>query len=101
MVKELDPQMCQETIFSDYYNHQCLRKPTVTRDDKPYCKVHDPEYIKAKKEAWGAKFNKKWAEKKKRWQLEEARDKVTEGLTLQELEQVTPGMIRELLQSRR
>ncbi len=49
------------TGFGHYY--PCTRKAVVERDGKPYCKVHDPEYIGAKNAERTAKFNKRWAEK--------------------------------------
>lgn len=74
-----------------------MNKPTVTRDSKLYCRIHDPEYIAEKRRKEQAKWEKEWAEKKKRWTLDDARAKTTEGLTLEELQQVTPEMIRTLL----
>ena len=98
MNRELDPTKCYKTIYSSdifYSGHQCERKPVVTRDGRPYCKIHDPEYIKIKNAKWQAKWDKKWAERKIRGALAEARQKAIEGLTLEELKQVTPHLIRQ------
>ncbi len=40
-----------------YYinRHQCSKKAVVVREGKPYCRVHDPDYIKAK-------YNKKFVD---------------------------------------
>ncbi len=97
-MRELNPEGCQTWIHTDgFYGHQCQRQPVVTRDGKPYCKIHDPEYIKAKEAAWGSNFDKEYAEDQKRWALKAARHQATEGLTLQELQQVTPDKIRALI----
>ncbi len=46
---------CSEMVWRDaWHKGQCAREATVTRDSKPYCAIHDPEYIKdkeAKREA--------------------------------------------------
>ncbi len=40
---------CSERVwFDSWRTSQCQRKATVERDGKWYCKIHDPEYIKAK-----------------------------------------------------
>ena len=98
-MKELNPAGCQTTIYgdSDIWGHQCRYTPTVTREGKVYCKIHDPEYIKAKRKAWDEKFNKEWLEKQARSDLYDAQSKATKGLTLEELRQVTPDLIREAL----
>ena len=50
MIKVLDPKGCQTRIYADRVTEwQCSKKPVVTRDGKLYCKIHDTEYIKAKK----------------------------------------------------
>ena len=33
-----------------FHPYQCNKKSVVVRDGKLYCKVHDPEYIKAKQD---------------------------------------------------
>ncbi len=65
--KELNPEECQEWVKDDYrsvFFHQCSKKPVVVRNDKKYCKIHDPEYIKAKNDKkyadWKAKNDKEW-----------------------------------------
>ena len=98
MQRHLDPTGCQETIYGERgFFHQCQNKPKVTRDGKLYCRIHDPEYITEKRQKDQAKWDKEWAEKRQRWALEDERERATEGLTLDELRQVTPGMIRTLL----
>jgi len=99
MRKELDPTRCERTVYvgRDFWGHQCANNPIVTRDGKLYCRIHYPEYIAEKRQKEHAKWEKEWAEKQKRWSLEKARVKATDGLTLEELQQVTPEMIRTLL----
>ncbi len=77
----------------------CQNLAKVVRNGRPYCGIHDPEYSKEKQRKWNEQFDKKWAKERDRQQLRDARWKATEGLTLAELEQVTPGLIREALNS--
>ena len=42
--------------------HQCEKKAIVVIDEKRYCKIHSPEYVKKMREKQTEKFNK---EKKK------------------------------------
>ena len=43
---------CSERVFisGELHLRQCRRKAVVKRDGRPYCKTHDPEYIKKKNE---------------------------------------------------
>ena len=41
--------------------YRCSKKAV---DGKPYCKIHDPEYVKAKGAAKQAQWEKEWAEEK-------------------------------------
>ncbi len=59
-------EQCSERVsdggrWPRYY--QCTKKAVVERDAKHYCKIHDPEYIKAKRQAQCDKWD---AERKKR-----------------------------------
>ncbi len=100
MRRELDPGRCQRTIFEDRgFNYQCTKKPVIERDGKLYCKIHDPEYIKEKQVKWRAMFDKEQAEREKHWVLVNARSQAIKGLTLEELKQVTPALIRKALEA--
>ena len=100
MRRELDPERCQRTIFEGRgVNYQCTKKPTIERDGKLYCKIHDPEYIKAKQAEWQATFDKERAEREKHWVLVKARSQAIKNLTLEELKQVTPALIRKALEA--
>ena len=79
----------------------CQKPAKVERDGKWFCTIHDPEYIKAKQIKWQADFNKKWIEDQKLHELTVARKFATLGLTLQELRQVTPGLIRNALKAKK
>ena len=59
-----------------FHPHQCRKVAVVTREGKLYCKIHDPEYIEAKREAREAEWDKEWTEKRARWH----RDELIEGL---------------------
>jgi hypothetical protein len=41
---------CQYTKPQGRYTTQCPKKAKVTRDGRHYCTIHDPEYIKRKRE---------------------------------------------------
>jgi len=52
-------EQCSKQIPNDswgFHYHSCSKKAVVERDGKLYCKIHDPEYIQAKRE----KANVKW-----------------------------------------
>lgn len=91
---------CSQRVFDRTFGYQCQKKAVIERDGKPYCKIHDPEYIKAKRDAQQAKFEAEWAEKEARWILEKARKDATKGLTLKELQQATPELIRGAIQQK-
>lgn len=48
--------------YDSYWPSQCSRGATVTRDNKPYCTIHDPEYIKEKQAKKDAKWKAEWTE---------------------------------------
>ncbi|KKL82751.1 hypothetical protein LCGC14_1981640 [marine sediment metagenome] len=55
----MESTQCSKHVFSESgFNYPCQKKVTVERGGKPYCTIHDPEYVKAKDEA----RRKKWAE---------------------------------------
>ena len=48
---------CEARVCSDgWHYYQCSKKAVIMRGDKAYCKIHDPEYIKAKREKSQAKY---------------------------------------------
>jgi len=79
--------------------YQCQNKPVVTEDGKLYCRIHSPEYVKAKRVKQQAKWDKESMERQTQYALKGARYAATEGLTLEELKQVTPNLIRERILS--
>lgn len=99
--RELNPSECQTRVYGDrdVYGHQCCNKPVATRDGKLYCRIHDPEYIKEKDATRRTKWQKEDAERNRLWDLKQARNDATKGLTLQELRRVTPELIRKALLS--
>lgn len=88
---------CHVFSSSDFSPHRCRNKVSVIVDDKPYCRIHDPTYLKEKAAKQEAKWDKEWKEKRESWVMDEARQKATLGLTLKELQRVTPEMIRKML----
>ncbi|KKM76423.1 hypothetical protein LCGC14_1380380 [marine sediment metagenome] len=59
---------CSKHVFAERgFNYPCRKKVTVERGGKPYCTIHDPEYIEAKRKALTEEWGKEWAEKEVRW----------------------------------
>lgn len=54
--------------FGRFY--PCKNKAVIERNGMPYCKIHDPEYIEAKRRAREEKWEKEWAEKKSYMKLQ-------------------------------
>ena len=48
-------------MWGAFQEHQCYNKAVVTCDGKRYCKIHSPQYLKAKREAQDVKFNRETA----------------------------------------
>lgn len=53
-----------------FHSHQCEKRAVVTRNGKRYCKIHDPEYVKAKGE-----------ERTKRWEAQHKADRIAHSGT--------------------
>lgn len=70
---------------------RCSKPPKVNREGRWYCTIHDPEYVSPKRKKWRLAWNRRWALR------EQARAKATEGLTLEELQRITPELIRNAL----
>ena len=55
-----DKHKCAERVFSgerwDIRGHMCQLNGVVERDGKWFCRIHDPEKVKAKQEARSAKW---------------------------------------------
>ena len=52
-------KQCSARVFTNSYinpTKQCSEEAVIIRDGSPYCKAHDPKYIKAKAEAWSREF---------------------------------------------
>jgi len=56
---------CVARVFDRWHSHQCSRKGVVEQDGKLYCKQHDPERIKSKREAETGKFKAQWEESRR------------------------------------
>ena len=59
---------CEETVWGGRVNSwHCQNWAVVQRDNKRYCKIHDPEYIAEKRRKWQENFDKERAERYKQW----------------------------------
>ncbi len=89
-----DTTKCQGQVWDGWNYRRCSHN---AQPGKPYCKQHDPDIIKAKREERDRRWRAEWAQKREKYILTDARMKATEGLTLEELEKVTPELIRKAL----
>lgn len=91
-------RQCSERVYRERdFTSPCKVPASVERNGKMYCKRHDPEVVKTKENKRRAKWEEEWLANKRRQDLQSARDKAVAGLTLEELQQITPNMIRSLL----
>jgi hypothetical protein len=61
-------EKCSERVMGEgqwgaFHTHQCKNKAVVERDGKWYCRIHDPEYVKEKRQK---RFAEKDAQQKKK-----------------------------------
>ena len=77
----MEKQRCSVTILGErVLSWQCLKMAIVIRNGKAYCKIHDPEYIKAKDKERNAKWDKERAERYAKWDREELIEGIFEGI---------------------
>ncbi len=58
---------CSAKVWEDSRwpsSHQCSRKAVVEREGKRYCKVHDPEYIAAKRKEHTERWERDWVKQR-------------------------------------
>lgn len=57
-MKEADK--CSEKVWdsTSWHSYPCSKKPIVEREGKMWCKIHDPEYKKAKEKTQDEKYKK-------------------------------------------
>lgn len=88
-------ERCSQIMCGEYPNHRCFNKAKVERDGKPYCGIHDPEYIKEKDRKWREAFEEKWVRDQAISARIEAMRNACEGLTTQELSELSPNLLRQ------
>jgi len=56
---------CRGSVHDDFGVgfHQCMSKASVTRNGKPYCKLHDPLRVEKRTEARHRKWQQEWTAK--------------------------------------
>jgi len=59
----LDYTKCYTRVWGGWNHHRCQKKAVVVRNDTPYCRIHDPEYIKARRLEKQTKFDKEQEER--------------------------------------
>ena len=73
--------------------HRCPKKAVVERDGKAYCKIHDPEYIKAKNAALQDRLKAEGDALSKKWRREFAERTACDSIPTEVLES---GLILKL-----
>jgi len=81
-----EQHQCEGKVFGDYYSHRCRNNASYERDDKWYCKRHDPVSIKEKEAKSEAKYNKWLKEDRERTRRRTAEIAYCKDLTTEELE---------------
>lgn len=68
------PQSCSKRVYDarGFHAHQCCKKPVIEVDGKWFCKIHDPAYVEAKKDARYASWDAVAKVEFKRLRLENA-----------------------------
>lgn len=56
---------CEKRVWDStgWHTYQCQKKSVVERDGHHFCKIHDPEYVKAKEEKKDEKYKKESCKK--------------------------------------
>lgn len=59
---KINKEQCSEKVWdsTSWYSYPCSKKAIIEREEKMWCKIHDPEYKKEKK----AKQEEKYEELK-------------------------------------
>lgn len=83
---------CSAPVVYDTWGHthQCEKGAVVERDGKWYCKIHDPEYIKEKAAKSKAKWDAKWATKKRGWDLQRLAEALWGDMSIADIEATLP-----------
>ena len=82
-------QRCSEQVSSDAWHfHQCSRKVVVERDGKFYCKIHDPEYVKNKRDRKQKEYDDKWARRNKRFHRVQVMEEYFAIVSTEKIEQM-------------
>ncbi len=94
-------KQCSVKVYGDRCDSWTCQKPaTIYYHGLWYCKIHDPAYKRQKDVDRQAKYDAEWDAKMERAVLQQARFDATAGLTLDELKQVTPDLIRKALEGK-
>ena len=65
---------------SGFHASHCYRDAKVERNGKPYCKMHDPERVEAKRKSQNEKWEAEFKRKQTQWAEEDARCKAIHEL---------------------
>ena len=57
-----DPNRCAQMVMKGFHSYQCYRKPNAELGTG-YCKIHDPETVKRKRNALRDKWDAEFAER--------------------------------------
>ncbi len=79
------PRCSVKSTFGAWNYRNCKRYGVVKRDDKWYCKQHDPEFVKAKREVEDQKYNETHKRNQEIWDRRTALEKIAKGIETEDL----------------
>jgi len=95
-------EQCSVRIMGEEYSVRlgspCQNPAKVIRDGKPYCGMHDPDAVKARRERRNAEADAKWASERERDRRREAILLLTYGISVKVFDQKRKE-IREFLET--
>ena len=71
-----------------FHQQRCSFKAVVVREGKGYCKIHDPEYIKQKREERSKRCDKEDKERSKQWVRNSLEKEYCKDISTEELKKL-------------
>jgi hypothetical protein len=86
------------TRYGSFHPHPCNKNAIIVKGNKQYCKIHDPEYVNAKKAERQKAYNDKWDKRERESKIRMQREKIVEELlTYPDNSHLLPQSINNLL----
>ena len=98
MVKDLGK--CCVTVYPNdrwgsFHGHLCRKKAIIIRDQKSYCKIHDPVFIEQKNKAKYEKWDRENEKSNEKFRRQQAMIKACYNISTEDLERIN---IKELIE---